>query len=102
MKIADNIALTRERLYTLVWRHHHGLSEEGFGDDVKEVIEHIRTISDVKSMLSNVEEKGNLLFGKENSNTFLKSTRVLANTITTIPDNEVILAYKSFLRNLKA
>ena len=101
MKIADDIALIWKRLYTLTWRLHHDFSEEGFGDNVKEVIEHIRIISDLKSMLSNVEEKGNLLFGKENSNTFLKSTRVLANTITTIPDNEFILAYKSFLRNLK-
>ena len=35
-------------------------------------------------------------------NTFLKSARVLANTIAIIPDNEVILAYKSLLRNLEA
>ena len=52
-------------------------------------------------MLSNIEEKGNLLFGMENSNTFLKSSRVLANTIATMPDIEIISAYKSFLRNLE-
>ena len=52
-------------------------------------------------MLSNVEEKGNLLFGMENSNTFLKSARALANTIATMPDIEIISAYKSFLRNLE-
>ena len=60
-------------------------------------MEHIRTVNDVKSMSSNIEEKGNLLFGMENSNTFLKSARALTKTIVTIPDNEIISADKSFL-----
>ena len=100
--IADGIALVRERLNTLAWRLHHDLSREVFDEDVKEAIEHIRTVSDLKGMLSNVEKKGSMLFGMESSDNFLKSARALTNTITTIPDHEIISAYKSFLCKLEA
>ena len=99
--IIDDIALVKDRLNSLAWRLHHDLSTEVFDVSVKQIIEHTRTITDIKSMSTEVEKKGSLLVSLETSVNFLKAARKLTNTIITIPDYEVTKAYKQFVKKLE-
>ena len=101
LTIADGISLVRERLRTLTWRLNHDLSEDVFDNEVKETIEYIRTICDLKTLLVNIQEKGAVVLGLERSNRFLFAVRKVTNTVSSIADEEITKCYRHFLRKLE-
>ena len=100
MEIADGFSLVRERLVTLTWRLHHDLKAEVFDDDHRDLVENIRVICDLKSILSKVREKGCVVYGLESSSRFLKAVRAITNTVSTISDEEIVKCYRRFLQKL--
>ena len=81
MKITDGASLARERLVTLTWRLHRDLQEQVLDNDVKDLIEFIRNICDMKTHLLNIREKGNVLYGLESSEKFLNAVRKVTGTL---------------------
>ena len=83
LDIADGIKLVKARLYTLGWRLHHDSSAELFDQEVKVVIENCRVVSDIKSLVSKIQEKGVVLVGFEKSQKFITAARTITGTIKT-------------------
>ena len=98
--IADGIKLVKERLHTLVWRLHHDLSVELFDKDTEIIIEHCRNVSDLKSLVSKIYEKGSTLVGYEESEKFITSARVITGTVSTISDDDFARSFRVFVSTL--
>ena len=97
LNIADGIKLVKERLYTLAWRLHHDLSAKLFDQEVQVVIENCRVVSDIKSLVSKIQEKGAVLVGFEESNKFITAARAITGTIKTISDKDLRSSYREFI-----
>jgi len=50
INIPDGIVVRNDRLNSIAWRLHHDFSKEVFDVPVKQIIENIRTITDIKRM----------------------------------------------------
>ena len=100
LQIADGTSLIKERLKTLVWRLHHDLRNEVFEKDTVTMIENIRTICDLKTMLVNIQKKGVVFYGLENSKLFVTAVRSVTETIDHIDDEELMKSYRIFVKKL--
>ena len=87
-------SLVRERLTTLAWRLHND-------EDTNKMIENIRVVCDLKSVLSNIKEKGSVVFGLQNSAKFLNAVRCITDSVRTISDEDIVKMYRNFLKKWK-
>ena len=75
LQLADGIPLFTERLKTLVWRMQNDLKLEVFEDKTVEMIENIRIVCNLKTLLINVKKKGAVIIGYENGQKILNAVR---------------------------
>ena len=68
-----------------------------FNEDTKKMIENIRVVCDLKSVLSNIKEKGSVVFGLQNSAKFLNAVRCITDSVHTISYEDTVGMYGNFL-----
>ena len=71
-----------------------------FTEDVKTIINIIREIYDVASMAVEVKSKGAVLVGLSRAENFVKSVRLITNTLDGIEKTEIKDSFKKFLLKL--
>ena len=89
-------------MVSLTWRFHHDLQEQVFDNDVKDLIEFIRNICDMKTDLLNIRGKGNVLYGLESSEKFMNAVRKVTGILSIISDEEIVKCYRRFLCKLES
>ena len=97
--ITDGINLVKERLSTLSWRLQHDFSNELFDAEAKQIIEHCRTICDIKALLSKIHRRGAVSVGVQEGQNFFRpcqqlQTRVICSQriiFQNVPADSVIL-----------
>ena len=94
--IADGLSLVKERLYTLAWRLHHDLTTELFDKETK-MIGNCRVVSDLRALISKIYEKGSTLVGYEESEQFIKSSREITGSISSISDDDFARSFRLFV-----
>ena len=99
VNIVDGIPLVKERLKTLAWRLQNDLKSEVFDQDTVEMIENIRVVCDLKTALAEIKKTGAIMYGLQNSEKFLKAVRSITSSISGITDQDVVKAYRKFVRN---
>ena len=72
-----------------------------FTEDVKTIINIIREICDVASMAVEVKSKGAVLVGLRRAENFVKSVRLITNTLDGIEKTEIKDSFKKFLFKLE-
>ena len=90
LAIADGTELVKANLHTLAWRLHHDISSEIFDKDIEIMIENCRIVSDLKSMLIKIKEKGSVLVGLEESKKFITAAHAMTGTIASVSDDDMI------------
>ena len=65
------------------------------------MIENVRVICDLKTLLTDVKKKGAIFYGLENSQKFLNAVRAVTDTVKDISDDEIIKSYRLFLKKLE-
>ena len=73
------------------------LKSEVFEDKTVEMIENIRIVCDLKTLLINVKKKGAVIIGYENGPKFLNAVRSLTGTLKNISDDDLLKVYRLFL-----
>ena len=72
-----------------------------FTEDVKTIINIIREICDVTSMVVEVKSKGAVLVGLSRAENFVKSVRLITNTLDGFEKTEIKDSFKKFLFKLE-
>ena len=101
LQVADGIGLVKERLTTLVWRLQNDLKSEVFDEDTKKMVEKVRTICDLKTLLESIKKKGSIVFGLQNSNKFLDAVRSITGTVKDVSDEDIVKTYRNFLKKIE-
>ena len=99
--VADGVNLVKERLSTLAWRMHHDFSGELFEDETKEMIEHCRTVCDVKSLLAKINRKGAVSVGLEEGDNFLIATNFVTDTCKSFSRNDMLKLFRDYVSVLE-
>ena len=94
--VADGIKLVKERLSTLAWRMHHDFANELFDDATKKMIEHCRTVCDVKSLLAKIHKKGAVCVGLEEGEKFLMSTNAITDTCKSFSRDDLLKLFREY------
>ena len=89
-----NLKVLNERLY-------NDLKKEMFTEDVKTKIDIVREVCDVASMAVDVKSKGAVLVGLNRAENFVKSVRLVTNTLDGITKTEIKDSFKKFLVKLE-
>ena len=81
-------------------RLQNDLKSEVFDEKTVAMIENIRIICDLKTVLSDVKKKGAIFFGLQNSAKFLSAVRSITGTIDDVSDDDIVSNYRLFLKKL--
>ena len=84
-------------LRTLTWRLHRDLSDEVFDKTTKELIENCRVVCDLKALSTRIKDKGSVLVGLEDSNSFVMAVRKITDSVSSVEDAELVQMYRTFL-----
>ena len=99
--VADGVNLVKERLSTLAWRMHHDFASELFEDETKEMIEHCRTVCDVKSLLAKIHKKGAVSVGLEEGENFLISSNAITDACKSFPRDDMLKLFRDYASALE-
>jgi hypothetical protein len=77
------------------------LQSEVFENETVEMIEHVRVICDLKTLLPSIKKKGAIVIGLEESAKFVNSVRCVTGTLRSITDDNIVYCYRLFLRKLE-
>ena len=95
--VADGIKLVKERLSTISWRLQHDFSNELFDAEAKQIIEHCRTICDIKALLTKIHRRGAVSVGMQEGQNFLQAMSAVTNTCDLFPKDDILKLFRDFI-----
>lgn len=91
--------IANESLRGLVVRMHDGLKKEVFNEDTKSLIKDIRLITDLKGLCNQILDRGPIIIGHQNAQTYLEAVKRLT-SLDGIPDIEIMENFRKFCKTL--
>ena len=82
--------ILRDTLGRQTHRLQNDLKSEVFDEKTVAMIENIRIVCDLKTVLSDVKKKGGIFFGLQNSAKFLSAVRSITGTIDDVSDDDIV------------